>query len=63
MHAEGEGREGPERWHSTLLLRRFKLGFLLLPSGTEREGGSLCSGRVWWWCESRMRVKPKAERG
>jgi hypothetical protein len=37
MHAEGEGREGPERQHSTLLLRRFKLGFLLLPSGTEQE--------------------------
>jgi hypothetical protein len=39
MHAEGEGREGLERWQSTLLLRIFKLGLLLLPSGTEQEVG------------------------
>jgi hypothetical protein len=40
----GRGREGPERRYSTLLLRRFKLRFLLLPSSTEQEVGICALG-------------------
>jgi hypothetical protein len=60
MQAEGEGREGPERWHGGLLLPRSGDRVRLLP-GQQRVRGSFLGSQcyregIWEWNE-------RAERG
>jgi hypothetical protein len=47
---------GFDWWHSSLLLRRFKLGFLLLPSGTAQWVAQGLSGGQGGGTGGEMRV-------
>jgi hypothetical protein len=60
VQEEIRGREGLDQRHSSPLPRRLKSHFLSSSPTTEQGGRSLYSGRVRWWCLSRMGVQREA---